>query len=152
MRLSTKGDYATRILMDLSTAGGSKAVSVADLAVRTAIPAKYLEQIMLRLKSAGIVRSKRGVYGGYELAREADSLTVGEVVRIMDGPLAPSLCASRSAHKPCPAYRCPSEDGCVLRSLWLEVRDAIASVLDGTTFAELARRQNQTQVRDMYYI
>jgi Rrf2 family protein len=129
-------------------------VSVADLAGRTAISQKYLEQIMGQLRSAGIVRSERGLHGGYELARDADDLTVGEVIRIMDGPLAPSPCASRSAHVPCPAYRCAVEESCVMRSLWLEVRDAIAGVLERTTFGELARRQQTSMAlsRPMYHI
>ncbi len=154
MKLTTKGDYATRVLLELSALEGPEPVSVADLAVRTAIPAKYLEQIMLRLRSAQIVRGERGVHGGYVLARKPQSLTVGEVIRIMEGPLAPSPCASRSAHVPCPTYRCPTEETCVLRGLWLEVRDAIAAVLDTTTFAELAQRQRQvhTSGRDRYYI
>jgi Rrf2 family cysteine metabolism transcriptional repressor len=144
MKLTSKGDYATRIVMELSTAEGPRPVSVHDLAARTGISMKYLEQIMLRLRSAQIVRSERGVHGGYALARRPERLTVGEVVRAMDGPLAPSPCASQTAHVPCPAYRCPSEEGCVLRGLWLDVRNAIAGVLDKTTFAELAERQQAT--------
>ena len=154
MKLTTRGDYATRVVLELSTMEGPKAVSVAGLAARTGISLKYLEQIMLRLRSASIVRSERGVHGGYTLARRPESLAVGEVVRLMDGPLAPSPCASRSAHVPCPAYRCPTEETCVLRGLWSEVRDAIAGVLDGTTFAELVERQRQVRAfsRDMYHI
>lgn len=117
-----------------------------ELASRTGISAKYLEQIMTRLRSAEIVRATRGVNGGYELARRPDELTVGEVIRLMDGPLAPSPCASQSAHVPCPAYRCPTEASCVLRGLWLDVRDAISGVLDSTTFAELVRRQRDAVV------
>lgn len=145
MKLSTRGDYATRVLLELSTTEGPKPISVHDLSARTGISLKYLEQIMMRLRSAGVVRAERGVHGGYTLARKPDRVTVGEVVRLMDGPLAPSPCASRSAHVPCPAYRCPTEESCVLRSLWLEVRDAIASVVDQTTFAELVKRQRQLQ-------
>ncbi len=141
MKLTTKGDYATRIVMQLSAAEGPTPVSAHDLALRTGISTKYLEQIMLRLRSAQIVRGERGAHGGYVLARRPERLTVGEVVRVMDGPLAPSPCASQTAHVPCPAYRCPTEEGCVLRGLWLDVRNAIADVLDKTTFAELAERQ-----------
>lgn len=141
MKLTSRGDYATRIIMELSTVEGPYPVSVHDLAARTGISMKYLEQIMLRLRSAQIVRSERGVHGGYVLARRPERLSVGEVIRVMDGPLAPSPCASQTAHVPCPAYRCPSEQGCVLRGLWLDVRNAIAGVLDETTFAELAERQ-----------
>ena len=152
MRLSTRGDYATRALLELSTVEGPRALSVHELASRTRIPHKYLEQIMLRLREADVVRSRRGVYGGYELARSASDITVGEVVRLMDGPLAPSPCASQSAHVPCPAYRCPSEAGCVLRHLWSDVRDAIAEVLDSTTFGQLADRQRQATPVEAYSI
>lgn len=154
MKLTSRGDYATRVIMELSASEGPRALSVHDLASRTGIPAKYLEQIMLRLRTADVVRSRRGVHGGYELAREPRQLTVGEVIRVMDGPLAPSPCASQSAHVPCPAYRCPTEAGCVLRGLWLDVRDAISNVLDRTTFAELAERQRRSLAgaRQMYVI
>jgi Rrf2 family transcriptional regulator, cysteine metabolism repressor len=152
MRLSTRGDYATRALLELSTAEGPIALSVHQLSARTGIPAKYLEQIMMRLRAAEVVRSRRGAHGGYELAREPSEITVGEVVRIMDGPLAPSPCASQSAHVPCPAYRCPTEAGCVLRGLWTDVRDAIAGVLDRTTFGELAAQQRSVNKREAYCI
>lgn len=146
MKLSSRGDYATRVIIELSLLGGPRPASVHELASRTGISAKYLEQIMTRLRSAEIVRATRGVNGGYELARRPDELTVGEVIRLMDGPLAPSPCASQSAHVPCPAYRCPTEASCVLRGLWLDVRDAISGVLDSTTFAELVRRQRDAVV------
>ncbi len=152
MRLSTKGDYATRVLLELSVAERPNALSVHELAARTGISAKYLEQIMMRLRAAHLVRSHRGVNGGYELARGPEDVTVGEVIRLMDGPLAPSPCASQSAHVPCPAYRCPTETGCVLRGLWLDVRDAISRVLDRTTFAELAERQRSSRRRKVYAI
>ena len=152
MKLSTKGDFATRVLLELSAAEGPRALSVHELSGRTGISAKYLEQIMVRLRAANVVRSTRGARGGYELAKSAQELTVGEVVRLMDGPLAPSPCASQSAHVPCPAYRCPTEEHCVLRSLWLDVREAISEVLDGTTFAELVHRQRSTPRRDGYCI
>ena len=152
MKLSTKGDFATRVLLELSAAEGPRALSVHELSGRTGISQKYLEQIMMRLRMANMVRSTRGAHGGYELAKPAGDLTVGEVIRVMDGPLAPSPCASQSAHVPCPIYRCPTEDSCVLRGLWLDVRDAISEVLDGTTFAELVRRQRSAPRRDGYCI
>jgi Rrf2 family protein len=107
---------------------------------------------MLRLRAARIVRSERGAHGGYALAHDPEELTVGEVVRLMDGPLAPSPCASQSAHVPCPQYRCPSEESCVLRGMWLDVRNAIAGVLDSTTFADLVERQRRASGREMYVI
>ena len=141
MKLSSRGDYATRIMLELSTAEGPSPLSVHELSERTAIPAKYLEQIMTRLRTAGLVRAERGAHGGYVLARPAQTVTIGEVVRLMDGPVAPTPCASSSAHVACPSSRCPSEQICAMRGLWLEVRDAIAGVLDSTTLADLAKRQ-----------
>lgn len=154
MKLSTRGDYAVRALLELSTAPRDEAMPLGELAERTQIPAKYLEQILMRLRTARVVRGKRGAHGGYLLARHPDRVTVGEVVRAMDGPLAPSLCASQTAHTACPAYRCPSEEACVMRGLWTEVRDAIAGILDSTTFGDLATRtrDQQTAQRQMYYI
>ena len=152
MKLSTKGEYATRALLELSVLDGPRALSEHELSERTRISPKYLEQIMMRLRSANIVRSHRGVNGGYELARPSTNITVGEVVRLMDGPLAPSSCASESAHVPCPAYRCPTEVGCVLRGLWTDVREAIAGVLDRTTFGQLAERQRDARPVEAYAI
>jgi Rrf2 family protein len=152
LHLSTKGDYATRALLELAVAENAEAISVHRLAQRTGISQKYLEQIMMRLREAGLVRSRRGVNGGYDLAREPSGISVGEVVRLMDGPLAPSPCASQSAHEACPQYRCPTEEGCVLRGLWTEVRDAISDVLDRTTFEELAARQRNAKQPTVYAI
>lgn len=154
MKLSTRGDYAVRALLELSSTPRDEAVSLVRLAERTRIPPKYLEQILMRLRSARVVRGKRGAHGGYMLARDPERVTVGEVVRAMDGPLAPSLCASQTAHAACPAYRCPSEEACVMRGLWTEVRDAIAGILDSTTFGDLASRtrEQRTALRQMYYI
>ncbi|MBX7110574.1 MAG: Rrf2 family transcriptional regulator [Dehalococcoidia bacterium] len=154
MKLSTRGDYAVRALLELSTAEADNAIPLGELAERTRIPAKYLEQILMRLRTARVVRGKRGARGGYMLARDPHRVTVGEVIRAMEGPLAPSLCASQTAHTACPAYRCPSEDACVMRGLWAEVRDAIAGIVDHTTFGDLAARtrEQQAAAREMYYI
>lgn len=152
MKLTSKGDYATRVLMELSAHEGPEPIAAHELAERTGISPKYLEHIMNRLREAQVVRSRRGAHGGYELAREASTLTVGEVVRLMDGPLAPSPCASQSAHVPCPAYRCPSEARCVLRGLWTDVREAIAGVLDNTTFADLTQRHHEARAVARYSI
>jgi Rrf2 family transcriptional regulator, cysteine metabolism repressor len=129
--------------MELAVSEGPRALSAHDLSLRTGISQKYLEQIMMRLRSGRLVSARRGVQGGYELARRPEDISVGEVIRLMDGPLAPSPCASQSAHVPCPVYRCPSEQSCVLRRMWSDVRDAISDVLDGTSFADLVQRQRE---------
>jgi Rrf2 family protein len=153
MKLSTRGDYAVRALLELSTSDG-EVMPLSEIAERTRIPSKYLEQILMRLRTARLVRGKRGARGGYMLARDPQQVTVGEVIRVMEGPLAPSLCASQTAHSACPAYRCPSEESCVMRGLWAEVRDAIAGIVDQTTFGDLAQRtqQQRSVQRAMYYI
>jgi len=154
MKLSTRGDYAVRALLELATGSEGVCMPLGELAERTGIPPKYLEQILMRLRTARVINAKRGAHGGYLLARPASEVTVGEVVRAMDGPLAPSLCASLTAHASCPAYRCPSEESCVMRGLWSDVRGAIANILDQTTFGDLAAREREQRElrRPMYHI
>lgn len=153
MKLSSRGDYAVRALVELTLAP-ARPLPVPELAERTGIPSKYLEALMHRLGNAGIVRSRRGPSGGYALARGADQVTVGEVIRVMDGPLAPTACASRTQHAPCASYRCPDEETCALRDMWIDVRDAISSIVDRTTFADLAGRtlERRAQVSPRYVI
>jgi len=146
MKLSTRGDYATRALVELAALPEDGSLTLGQLAGRTGVPRRYLEQLLLRLRAGDVVRTRRGPAGGYQLARPAAELTVGSVIRLMDGPLAPSLCASRTRHEPCPAYRCPDEEACALRDLWLEVRNAISDIVDHTTFADLAGRSQERRV------
>jgi Rrf2 family protein len=145
VKLSSRGDYAVRVVLELARLRSDRAVSVGELAERTGIPATYLEQLMLTLRASGVLRSVRGARGGFLLARQPALITVGQIVRLMDGPLAPTPCASRTAHSACPSYRCPSEEDCVLRELWIEVRDAISTVVDSTTFADLLERQGNRE-------
>jgi len=136
LRISAKGDYATRAVLDLVInfkAGGVSQIHA--IAERQHIPVKYLENILLLLNRAGVVRSRRGNQGGYYLARPPETITVGEVIRIVDGPLAPISCASTTAYEVC-----PEEAACGLRSVWLEARNALAKVLDNTTFADVLKR------------
>lgn len=143
MRISAKGDYATRAILDLAM-NYDKDGSVSQIhaiAERQHIPVKYLENILLLLNRAGIVRSRRGNQGGYYLARPPESITIGEVIRIVDGPLAPISCASTTAYEVC-----PEEAACGLRSVWLEARNALAKVLDNTTFADVLKRTKKTSL------
>lgn len=143
MKLSTRGDYGVRVVLELSRAGEGATIRGPELAVRIAAPANYLANILNDLRTSGIIRSVRGPRGGFSVARNPSELTVGQVVRAMDGPLAPLPCASTSAYIPCPAARCTSEGECVLRGLWLDVRDAIAGVVDRVTFADLVERESR---------
>ncbi len=141
MQISSRSDYAVRALLQLAMLPDGEAAPLAEVATRTNIPHKYLERIFRVLREAGLLDARRGHSGGYVLARPAPEITIGEVIRILDGPLAPMRCAGDEEYAPCPEYLCPNEATCVLRDVWLDVRDAISSVLDETTFADLAHRQ-----------
>jgi len=99
------------------------------------IPERFLEQILLLLKRAGYLKSKKGQHGGYYLAKPPAEINVAEVIRVLEGPLAPIDCVSIMAHEPC-----PMEETCGLRWLWKEVRDSVAEIMERTTFADLVRR------------
>jgi Rrf2 family protein len=115
---------------------GSLALS-AEIAAANAISKKFLDAILNELRTAGLVAARKGRGGGYKLARAADTITAGDVLRVLDGPVAPIQCASRSAYQPC--ADCPDEAACIVRLTMIEVRDAIAAVLDARSIAELAR-------------
>lgn len=136
MKLSKKGEYALRSLISLGIASevGRRLVQVSELAENEQLPVKFLEQIMQALKDEGYVLSVRGKFGGYRLAKPAKEITIGEVVRVIDGPLAPIGCVSQTAYHPC---TCPDETHCGLRMLMLDVRNAIANILDRYTLADV---------------
>jgi Rrf2 family protein len=136
MKLSKKGEYALRLLIDLGIARevGRDVVQLGEVAAYQQIPAKFLEQIILELRRAGFVDSRRGKFGGYLLARPADQVTMGAVVRAIEGPLAPIACVSQTAYAPC---TCPDEVHCGLRMLMMDVRNAIAAILDRYTLADV---------------
>ena len=137
MKLSKRSEYGLRALQELATRRGQGPTRARDLAIRNVIPLKFLEQILLDLRYAGIVHSRRGRQGGYLLARPAEEVTLGEIVRILDGPLAPISCAGHTVHEPC---TCPDEASCGLRLVMIRVRDAVAGILDNTTLADVAHR------------
>jgi Rrf2 family protein len=133
--LSMKAKYALRALMVLSARGGK--IAAKELAQEADVPGKFLEAILLELKQNGLVESKRGIFGGYVLARPPQEIPVGEVVRALDGSLAPIRCASQYQFHPCDD--CPDVQNCAIRKLMVEVRNAISAVLDRTNLAELTR-------------
>jgi len=135
MRLSTKGEYASRAMLELSLNYKERPLHIREISAAQDIPARFLEQILLLLKRAGYLRSKKGPNGGYYLAKPPSEINVAEVIRVMDGPLAPIDCVSVTAHE-----ACPREDFCGLKWLWKDVRDAIAEILEKTTFRDLAER------------
>lgn len=135
MRLSTKGEYASRAMLELALRYEEKPLHIRDISKAQDIPQRFLEQILLQLKRAGYLRSRKGPDGGYRLSKPPAEITVAEVIRVMDGPLAPIDCVSVIAHEVC-----PHESSCGLRWLWKEVRDAIAQILERTTFEDLAEK------------
>jgi Rrf2 family protein len=135
MWISRRTDYATRAVLLLALAEGDRPVKVSEIAARTDTPASVLEQLLPQLRAAGIVRSERGPSGGYRLNHAPEEITLGRVVRLIQGPLAPISCATRSEPEPC-----SMEIGCTLRETWAEVRDETIKILDATTFAMLAER------------
>ncbi len=136
MKLSKRGEYALRTLINLGIAAEVKRslVQVAELAEKERLPSKFLEQIMQDLKEAGFVASERGKFGGYRLAQPAAKISIGAVVRVLEGPLAPIGCVSQTAYEKC---TCPDEEHCGLRMLMLDVRNAIAGILDRYTLADV---------------
>lgn len=136
MRLSTRGEYASRAMLELAARYGQGPVPIRIISLTQAIPQPFLEQILLLLKRAGYVKSKKGPGGGYYLSRPPAAINLAEVIRVMDGPLAPINCVSVMEHEPCPL-----EDRCGLKWLWKEVRDMVAAHLEKTTFEDVLKRQ-----------
>ena len=132
--LSQKAKYALRALLVLATRAGDEPVHIADIAVSENISRKFLEATLLELRKHGILASRRGQRGGYCLARPANEIPFGEVIRIIDGPLAPVSCASVTAFRLCSDCRDPQS--CSVRWLMQKVREATASVLDECTLAD----------------
>lgn len=147
MKLSKKGEYALRALLDLAMAQAldRTLVPLSALAEAQRMPATFLEQILAELRQAGFLASTRGKYGGYSLARPASEIHIGEIVRQIDGPLAPIGCASVTAYERC---SCPDEAHCGLRLIMMDVRNAISNVLDRYTLAQLAEITLQHLRRD----
>jgi Rrf2 family protein len=143
MKLSKRGEYGLKALIDLASQENPQTlVQIKDIAQRQQIPVKFLEQIMLAMKNGGILHSRAGVGGGYYLAKPVAEITLGQVVRLLDGPLAPISCVSQMAYERC---ICEDEATCGLRLAMLDVRNAIADILDKTTLADVSTRVERAQ-------
>ncbi len=129
MKLSKRGEYALRALIDFGIAYelGRPLLKISELVKKERLPVKFLEQILTQLRGAGYIETKRGKAGGYALAKSPHEIRLGQVIRLIDGPLAPISCVSVTAYERC---TCPDEDHCGLRMLMLDVRNAIARILD----------------------
>jgi Rrf2 family protein len=143
VRLSRRSEYGIRALVDLVRHEGQGPIPLTMLAARNRLPAKFLEQIMATLKHAGIVRTTLGTHGGYALASQASGVSIGRVVRLLDGALAPLGCVSLRYYEPC---SCPDEATCPLRDAMIDVRDAMLEILDTETLAQLAARPGQASI------
>src|ERR671937_1110276 len=136
MKISKRGEYALRALIDLGIASelGWPMLQISELATKEKLPVKFLEQIFTQLKTAGYVKSRRGKFGGYSLARPMNRIKFGEVIRLIEGPLAPIRCVSQTSYARC---SCPDEVHCGLRMLMFDVRNAISTVLDRYSLADI---------------
>jgi Rrf2 family protein len=135
MNLSKRGEYGLRAMIYLArNAGQDGRLTISQIAEGENIPGKYLEQILLSLKNAGLLQSKMGTHGGYYLAQPPEEITLGQIKRILDGPIAPIRCVSQMAYEQC---GCPDPETCGLRLVMKDVRDAISEILDDRTLADM---------------
>ena len=142
MKISTKGRYALRLMLDLAVNATDRRVSIKSIAARQDISDKYLEQIITSLTRAGYVESARGVQGGYRLTRSAEEYTVGMILRLTEGSLAPVRCMEDEQNQ------CPRAGQCVTLDVWKRISDAVSDVVDHITLADLAENQ---EMRDSVF-
>ena len=134
MKLSTKGRYGLRAFIDLAVCAEEAPVSLASIAQRQEISVSYLEQLMAKLKRAGLVESVRGVNGGYRLAKPADEISVGEALRALEGDITPVECPGIGND---PSAQCSSSEQCVSKIVWKRINDSINNTVDGIFIGEL---------------
>jgi Rrf2 family protein len=137
MKLTLRGEYALRALLVLGVHYGDSVIRIQTISEEQNIPKRFLEQILNDLRGGGFVESRRGVGGGYRLARTPGLITLAAVIRHMEGALAPVSCVSERFYERC---SCPSEERCGIRSVMKEVRDATVRILEGISVADLCRR------------
>ena len=137
MKVSTRGRYALRLMLDIALNDNGEPIRIKNIASRQGLSDKYLEQIISILHKADYVRSVRGPQGGYLLTREPKEYTVGEILRLTEGSLAPVACLEQ------PENQCPRLDHCATIKLWEKMNDAVSSVVDTVTLADLMEWQNE---------
>jgi Rrf2 family protein len=141
MNFSKKSQYALRALIELTGRYGQSLLQRHEIAARQRIPIEFLEQILLSLKNAGMLASRRGVTGGYSLIKSPHDITLGQVIRVLDGPLAPIACVSKTAYQKC--SDCPYADEeaqrCPVQRVMLDVRNAIANILDNYKLSDFVK-------------
>lgn len=132
MKITYKGDYALKAILDLALHYNVELVTTQDMAKRIDAPAKFLEQVLLELRKAGLIESRRGNIGGYKLSKRPDKITVGDVIRIIDGDIEPISCVSNKY------VNCADIHKCVFKKIWQKVSRATSEIVDTVTFEELA--------------
>jgi len=141
VKLSTKGRYGLRAMIDMAQSTEEGPIATHSIAGRQGISERYLEQLMIPLKRAGLVKSIRGFQGGYMLVKKPEDITAGEIIRALEGPIAPVECVSEVNPEACQRY-----EHCVTRVLWAKVRDAITEVLDSYSLADLAKGNLSSEI------
>jgi Rrf2 family protein len=139
--LTMKTKYALKALGQLASAPPGEPMLIADIAEREGIPRKFLEAILVELKQHGFVRSRKGRGGGYALAKNPDTVTLASIIRVIDGPIAPVPCLSRTAYRRCDG--CKDEATCGVRLVLRDAHAASVQVLEGVTLADMAQRQKE---------
>jgi Rrf2 family protein len=141
LRVSTRGEYGVRLMVDLARHFGQQPRSLNEISQAEGLQLKvqYLEQLVRSLREAGLVESTRGAHGGYRLSRAPEEMGMGEIVRALEGPIAPMICATEGDME----VICDRLDGCSTKYLWARVRDAITSTLDAITLADLVREEDR---------
>lgn len=138
MKLSTKGRYGLRAMLDMALSEETGPIASHTIAQRQDISERYLEQLLIPLKQAGLVKSIRGSQGGYVLGRAPQDISVGDIIRVLEGPLAPVDCVNELNPEDC-----KRADACVTRLIWTKVRDSIADILDSYTLADLVNESHK---------
>ena len=133
MSFSTKGEYGVRLMAQLARRHGTGPASLTEIAEQEDLPRAYLEQLVISLRDAELVRSTRGAHGGYELTRPPEQIVMGVVLRALEGPIAPMMCVTDDASH----MTCDRSGHCTVNFMWVRVRDAIAGALDSMTLADL---------------
>jgi Rrf2 family protein len=148
--LTNKGKYGLKALVHLAGMQPGETAQSQDIAAANNIPKKFLDSILNELRVAGLVASRKGKGGGYRLAQDASMISVGTAVRILEGPLAPIACASRTAFRAC--QDCADLQACAVRALMLQVRDATAAILDGTSVRDMRHQLDRGGAAILYHI
>lgn len=148
MKLSTKGRYGVKALFELAMHYGEGPTALKNIAEEQGLSEHYLEQLIGPLRKAGLVKSVRGAQGGYMLARHPREITIGDIIRVLEGPIAPTDCTASDEG----VEHCGRADSCTARKVWLQIRDSIVEVVDSITLEDMCEEARRHQAATMYYI